>query len=82
MQQPCALTLALGEFRNSYPRRLIVESSPDQTTWNEVARQRTAGSTVRAALDDARQTSVHIRLEPRPARFLRLRIDESHPQVP
>ena len=80
--QPCALTLALGEFRNSYARKLVVESSLDAAAWSIVATQRTAGLTIRAALDDPRQTAVRIPLALRPARFLRLRIDESHPEVP
>jgi len=41
-----------------------------------------AGSTMKAALENPKQIAVPIPLAPSAARFLRLRLDEAHPEVP
>jgi hypothetical protein len=78
---PCAVVVAVGEFRVSYARKLVVETSADKRSWTVVATRRMAGSTIAAALDDPKQVAVPIPLAPSEARFIRLRLDETHPRI-
>jgi hypothetical protein len=78
---PCAVVVALGEFRISYPRKLIVETSADGDAWTVVADQRMAGLVMRAALEDPKQVAVPIPLSSSTARFVRLRVDQAHPKI-
>lgn len=80
--RPCAVIASVGEFRASYPRKLVVETSENGDEWNTVATERTAGLTMRGALNDPKTVPIIIGLAPSTARFVRLRIDESHPSVP
>ncbi len=75
---PCAVTVAVGEFRISYARKLVVETSSDGSAWTTVATRRMAGLVMKAALDDPKQVSVSIPLAPSTGRFVRLRVDETH----
>jgi hypothetical protein len=75
---PCAISVAVGEFRVSYARDLIVESSTDKVNWGVVARRRMAGPTIKAALDDPRYVPVIIPLAAADARFIRLGVGEAH----
>jgi hypothetical protein len=79
---PCAVTVAVGEFRISYPRSLLVETSADGATWTTVATRRMAGLVLAAALNDPKQVAVSIPLAPSTARFVRLRVAEPHPKIP
>ena len=78
---PCAVSVAVGEFLISYPRVLLVETSSDGVAWVVVAIRRTAGLTVRAALDNPQEVAVPIPLAPSTARFVRLRVTETHPTI-
>ena len=80
--RPCAVVVSVGEFRRSYPRKVIVETSETGADWTVVAIERTAGLTMRGALRDPRTIPIEIALTRSTARFVRLRIDESHPTVP
>ena len=80
--RPCAVIASVGEFRASYPRKLVVETSEDGGEWNTVASERTAGLTMRGALNDPKTVPIVIGLSPSTARFVRLRIDESHRSIP
>jgi hypothetical protein len=80
--RPCAVIVSVGEFRKSYPRKLAVETSESSADWNTVASERTAGLTMRGALNDPKTVPIVIGLAPSTARFVRLRIDESHRSVP
>jgi len=80
--RPCAVVVSVGEFRRSYPRKLIVETSETGVDWTIVATERTAGLTMRGALRDPKMVPIEIALKRSTARFVRLRIDESHPSVP
>jgi hypothetical protein len=53
----------------------------DSISWTIVAARRLAGLTIRAALDDPKHVAVPISLVPSEARFVRLRIDETHPTI-
>jgi hypothetical protein len=79
--RPCAVSVAVGEFRNTYARKLIVETSADAAQWTTVASRRMAGPTIRAALTDPRHIAVALALAPSTARFVRLRLDEAHPRT-
>ena len=80
--RPCAAVLSVGEFRASYPRKLVVETSENGDDWHTVATERTAGLTMRGAFNDPKTVPILIGLAPSTARFVRLRIDESHPSIP
>jgi hypothetical protein len=80
--QPCALFLSVGGFGDAYPRHLTVDTSVDATNWRTVATLRTAGLTMRAAIDDPRNVAIPIALLPSTGRFVRLRADESHSKIP
>jgi hypothetical protein len=80
--RPCAVTLSVGEFRASYPRKLVVETSENGDDWHTVATERTAGLTMRGAFNDPKTVPIVIGLATSTARFVRLRIDESHPSIP
>jgi hypothetical protein len=75
--RPCAVTLAVGEFRKSYARQLSVETSVDGVGWRHDSTARMAGLTVRAALDDPINVAVSLPLGAQDARFIRLRIEEA-----
>jgi len=80
-RHPCAVTVAVGEFRINYPRTLLVESSLDGSAWTTVATRRMAGLVMKAALDDPTQVAVSIPLAPSTARFVRLRVNETHQRI-
>jgi hypothetical protein len=79
---PCAILVSVGRFLDSYPRHLTVDTSVDGVNWNTVATGRTAGLTLRAALEDPKNVATPIALLPSTGRFVRLRADESHPTIP
>ena len=79
---PCAVVVSVGQFRNSYPRYLIVHTSTDGVTWTVASARRTAGLTMRAALEDPRHVSIPIPLTPSAARFVKLLIGEMPRAVP
>jgi hypothetical protein len=78
---PCAVTVSVGEFRISYPRKLAVDTSPTGDRWTTVATERTAGLTMRGALADPKIVPIVIALAPSVGRFVRLRVDEPHPKI-
>jgi hypothetical protein len=75
---PCAVTLALGRFYPGYARSMVIESSGDGNDWTMVAHIRTSALVVRAALDDPKTTAFTVPLTVRPARYLRLRLDQNN----
>jgi len=79
--RPCAVAVSVGEFRASYPRKLAIDTSRDGQDWVTVAVQRTAGLTMRGALHDPKAVSIVIPVTASLGRFVRLRIDESHPKI-
>jgi len=79
--QPCAVVVSVGEFRASYARKLVVETSVGGDEWRAVAVERGAGLTMRGALANPRSVSFTIPLSRSVGRFVRLRLDESHPSI-
>jgi hypothetical protein len=78
---PCAVEISVGEFRKSYPRKLAVETSLTGDEWTTVAVERTAGLTMRGALRNPKMVTIVIPLAASVGRFVRLRVDETHPSV-
>jgi hypothetical protein len=78
---PCAVAVSVGEFRVSYPRKLAVGTSLTGEEWTTVAVQRTAGLTMRGALNNPKTVSIVIPLAASVGRFVRLRVEESHPKI-
>jgi hypothetical protein len=79
---PCAVTLGVGPFLDSYPRQMVIDTSMDGVIWTTIATRRTAGMTMRAAIADPRHVSISIPLVSNAARYVRLRLEESHPNFP
>jgi hypothetical protein len=79
--RPCAVIVSVGEIRNSYARKLSIDTSENGIAWNTVADERTAGLTMRAALEDPKTVSIVIGLAPSTGRLVRLRLGDSHPTV-
>jgi len=79
---PCAVSVSVGESLTSYPRKLAVDTSVDGAAWTLVATRRTAGLTMKAALDDPRHVNIVIPITPTAARYVRLRIDETSATAP
>jgi hypothetical protein len=78
---PCAIALALGEFRRNYARRPLVDTTPDGVDRTAPTSIRTAPLTIRAAVEDPRMVSIAIAVTPAPSRFIRLRIAEPAPDA-
>jgi len=80
--RPCALTLGSGRFLDSYARQMVIDTSVDGVSWTTVATRRTAGMTMRAAVADPRHVTISVPLVPSAMRYVRIRLEESHPTVP
>jgi hypothetical protein len=63
--------LLVGGYSADFPRKLIVESSPDGITWTEVWSGSGAAPALAAALRDPQRVPVSIPLPGDPTRFLR-----------
>lgn len=75
----CGVELSLGRAAVLYPRALDVETSMDGTRWDRAWSGEPGGRTVRSALAQPTDVRVAIDFEPRPARFVRVRLDRSVP---
>jgi hypothetical protein len=78
---PCAISLAVGEFRRNYARCLLVETSADGIGWTRRRAFETAALTIRAGLENPKMVPIAIALTPVPSRFIRLRIAERAPDA-
>jgi hypothetical protein len=78
----CSVRLSLGEAAGAYPRLLSVSTSLDGNTWHSTFTGRTGGLAVRAALDDPRDVWLELPAAAESARYVRLRLEASHPQAP
>jgi hypothetical protein len=83
VERPCDIRLSLGLIAHVYPRALNVAASVDRVRWEEIFSGRTAAATIRGAVAQPRDIWVDVvptRLAP--ARYLRLRLEESQPHMP
>jgi hypothetical protein len=69
---------ALGTFNSDHPRHLRMETSPDGMTWDTVWDRGALAETIEAELRDSRTVRVVLPFEPRPARYVRLRLMARH----
>jgi len=67
------IVLGLGRYTTDFPRRLLVETSLDGTTWREAWRGPAAGEAVRGALARPRQAPIELSWPAHTLRHLRLR---------
>jgi hypothetical protein len=80
--RPCAILMSLGKTVYLYPRRLNVETSLDGTSWTSSFDGSTSAVAIRAGLDDPADPWLPFPLPEQPARFIRLRLEASHPTLP
>ena len=80
--RPTCVALSLGRFVDQYPRELEVDTSLDGVTWTPGFRGSGAALTVTAALEHPAEITLAIGLEPRQARFIRLRATQSETFYP
>jgi hypothetical protein len=74
-EQPVAGVIhSLGTANDGYPRRLAIDLSTDGLTWNTVWEGAGAGPTLLAVMRTPLEGAIRLLFEPRPARFVRLRL--------
>jgi hypothetical protein len=79
--RPCGVELMLGSRPPLYPRKLNIATSEDGVTWRDGGSERFAGEAVRSSLERPRKAVISVPLPDAPARFIRLRIEETQPKV-
>lgn len=83
VQRPCGLQIDLSAAAAAgYPRHLVVETSLDRSTWVRVASSRTASLAVAGALRAPREVPIRVTWEGSAARYVQLRLEESHKEIP
>jgi hypothetical protein len=65
--------LSMGPFAENYPRRLLIETSTDGTTWRPATEERPAGQAFSAIIRSALRAELSFRLPDVESRFVRLR---------
>ena len=76
VHHPCGVELSMGAAGVYYPGSLEVFTSTDAVTWEPAFTGRMAGLALRAVLEDPRDSRFTVPLPARPARFVRLRVDQ------
>ncbi len=79
---PCALRVSVGQAAFAFPRALSIATSVDGLSWTTVFQGGTGGEAVRAALAQPTNAWLEFALPPEPARFVRLLLETSQPDVP
>lgn len=75
----CGIVVSMGGEAELYPRKLRVLTSVDNVTWKTSFEGQMGGAAFRAALDDPRDARFTIPLRGQAARFVTLRLEQSHP---
>ncbi|HUE90009.1 MAG TPA: discoidin domain-containing protein, partial [Vicinamibacterales bacterium] len=75
----CGIVVSMGWEAELYPRKLRVRTSVDNVTWKTRFEGRMGGSAFRAALENPRDARFTIPLRGQAARFVTLRVEQSHP---
>jgi hypothetical protein len=65
---------ALGLFPTDFPRRLVVETSVDGSTWDDAWDGRPLRETIDAAIREPNAIRTILPFSPRPARYVRIRL--------
>ena len=68
---------ALGEFTTDFPRRLVVETSTDETSWHPAWDGGYLPQLIEAMLRDPLRNRVVLPFDPRPARYVRFRLADT-----
>jgi len=79
VQRPCGLSITVGQQAFQFPRTLNVATSPDNKTWTESFNGSTSASVIRGAISRPLAPFFEVPLPDVPARYIRLRLDKSHP---
>jgi hypothetical protein len=79
VERLCGLVVSMGSEAELYPRKLRVDTSVDNVTWKTRFRSKMGGSALRAAFEDPRDAEFLIALGGKAARFVTLRLEQSHP---
>ena len=74
---PCAVVMSQEGFQPFYPHALSVATSLDGTEWTTAFSGKTGGLAVRGALASPRHPQLAIPLPSSPARFIRLRVEQT-----
>lgn len=74
----CGIVVSMGWEAELYPRKLRVLTSVDNVTWKTSFEGTMGGAAFRAALDNPRDARFTIPLRGQAARFVRLRVEQSH----
>jgi len=81
-ERPCGIVVSLGGEADAYPRVLNVSTSADKVTWETGFVGKMGGAAFLAALRNPRDAHFSIPLPERPARYVRLQLEHSHPTHP
>ena len=68
-----SLRLSLGPRPTDFPRKLVIDASPDRNTWKKIWTGTTAGAAFAAAMKDQIHIPLTIQFPPENARYLRLK---------
>jgi hypothetical protein len=82
MQRLCGLELSMGSAAVLYPKALRVEISSDGSEWDTAFVGKLGGAALLAALTNPHDARMSLPLGNHAARFVRLRVDESHTLYP
>ncbi len=82
VRRPCSIQLALGDHVAAYPRALSVATSVDGAAWETTFAGQTAGRAVLAGIARPRDARLELPLCENAARFVRIRLEASHPTIP
>jgi hypothetical protein len=82
VHEVCQIVVSLGSAAVLYPGTLGVATSVDGVAWEAGFVGTMGGSAVRAALRNPRDARISVLLSGNAARFLRLRVERSHPLYP
>jgi hypothetical protein len=81
-ERPCGIVVSLGGEADAYPRVLNVSTSADTVTWETGFVGKMGGAAFLATLRNPRDARFSIPLPGRPARYVRLGLEQSHPTHP
>ncbi len=82
VQQVCGLVVSMGDAAVLYPGMLSVATSVDNVSWETGFMGTMGAPSFRAALENPRDAGIIVPLSGMPARFVRLRVEQSSPQYP
>jgi len=79
--RPCAVSIMLGREPYQFPRALSIATSLDGSTWTTGFNGPLSSFVIRAAIATPRDPVIELPLLNEPARYVRLRLEASHPSA-